>query len=60
MEEKTGHFLALLPVSEDLKAQGYKFYILDSARGHDGPYRSVEEANRVVRGYLRFNAIIKP
>lgn len=55
-----GHFLALIPVSEELKAQGYKFYILDSARGHDGAYKSVEEANRVVDGYLRFNAIIKP
>lgn len=55
-----GHFLALIPVSEELKAQGYKFYIMDSARGHDGPYKSVADANKVVRGYLRFNAIIKP
>lgn len=55
-----GHILAIIPVSEELKAQGYKFYILDSARGHDGPYKSVADANKVVRGYLRFNAIIKP
>lgn len=54
-----GHILAIVPVSEELKAQGYKFYILDSARGHDGPYKSVAEANEVVRGSLSFKAIIK-
>jgi len=33
---------------------------MDSARGHDGPYKSVEEANKVVKGSLTFTAIIKP
>lgn len=55
-----GHVLALIPVSDELKAQGYKFYIMDSARGHDGPYKSVEDANKVVKGSLTFTAIIKP
>ena len=55
-----GHILAIVPVSDEYKAQGYKFYILDSARGHSGPYRSVADANRVVKGSLSFIAIIKP
>ena len=54
-----GHILAIMPVSDELKAQGYKFYIMDSARGHDGPYKSVAEANAVVEGNLSFKAIIK-
>lgn len=57
---ETGHILAIVPVSEELKAQGYKFYILDSARGHDGKYKSVAEADAVVKGNLRFIAIIMP
>ena len=57
---ETGHILALLPVSEEQKAQGYKFAILDSARGHSGLYKSVEEANAVVDGNLGFIAIIIP
>lgn len=52
--------MAIVPVSAELKAQGYKFYILDSARGHDGPYKSIEDANKVVSGNLNFIAIIKP
>ena len=36
------------------KRQGYKFAILDSARGHSGLYKSVEEANAVVDGNLGF------
>lgn len=57
---ETGHILAIVPVSEELKAQGYKFYILDSARNHDGKYKSVAEADAVVKGNLRFIAIIMP
>ena len=57
---ETGHILALLPVSEAQKAQGYDFAILDSARGHSGLYKSVEEANAVVDGNLGFIAIIIP
>ena len=43
-----------------LNGKGYKFYIMDSGRGHDGPYKSVADANRVVEGSLNFLAIIKP
>lgn len=57
---ETGHILALVPVSEEQKAQGYKFAIIDSARSHDGLYKSVEEANAVVDGNLGFIAIIIP
>lgn len=57
---ETGHILAIIPAPDEYKKQGYKFYIMDSARGHDGPYRSVAEANQVVKGSLSFLAIIKP
>ncbi len=57
---ENGHFLAVVPVSDELKAQGYKFYILDSYRGHDGAYKSVADANKVVDGQLTFRAIIRP
>ena len=49
-----------MPVTDAEKAQGSKFRIMDSARGHDGLYKSVADANKVVRGNLRFLAIIKP
>lgn len=35
-----GHILAVLPVPDDYKAQGYQFYVLDSFRGHNGPFKS--------------------
>lgn len=57
---ETGHILAIIPAPEELKQQGYKFYIMDSARGHDGPYRSISEANAKVSGGLVFTHIIKP
>ena len=55
-----GHILAIVPVTAEERAQGYKFRIMDSARGHDGLYKSVADANKRVVGYLRFTAIIKP
>lgn len=55
-----GHILAIIPVTAEEKAQGYKFHILDSARGHSGPYKSVADANKVVKGSLTFTAIIRP
>ena len=55
-----GHILAIVPVTAEERAQGYKFRIMDSARGHDGLYKSVADANKRVIGYLRFTAIIKP
>ena len=57
---ETGHILAIIPAPDEYKNQGYKFYIMDSGRGHDGPYKSVADANRVVEGSLNFLAIIKP
>ena len=38
-----GHILAIVPVPEEYQGQGYKFYIIDSARGLTGPYRNAEE-----------------
>ena len=56
-----GHFLALVPVPDEYKKQGYKFYVLDSARGHDGPYKSAADfTNRTGADFLRFNVVIKP
>ncbi len=56
-----GHFLALVPVTDSERAQGYKFRIMDSAKGRDGVYRSVQDAiNRTGVPHLNFNAIIYP
>lgn len=57
---ETGHILAIIPVTEEEKKQGYKFRILDSARNHSGAYKSVADANKVVDGSLSFISIIKP
>lgn len=36
-----GHILAIIPLPDEyLKVGGYKFYILDSARGHSGAFTS--------------------
>lgn len=37
---ETGHVLAFIPVPNEYKSQGYKFYVLDSARGHNGAFKS--------------------
>lgn len=58
-----GHFLVILPLPEEYKNSNYKFYVLDSARGHSGAYRSPEEfVNKwgSKASYLRFSYIIKP
>lgn len=55
-----GHILAIIPAPDSYKSQGYKFYILDSARGHSGPYKSMADANEIVRGSLGFIYIIMP
>lgn len=39
----SGHILAIVPVPDQYKNQGYRFYVIDSARGLDGPYRSSSE-----------------
>ncbi len=59
-----GHVLAVVPVPDELKAQGYAFYIMDSGTGLDGPYKSIEDFNRASRAINRdvitFKAIIEP
>lgn len=60
LEVRSGHILAVIPVPAEYKKQGYKFYILDSARGHDGLFKSVSDASAVVDGDFRFLTIIKP
>ena len=46
-----GHFLAIIPVPDEFKLESnnYKFYILDSYRGHNGPFVSVEAAVRYLK-----------
>ena len=59
-----GHVLAIVPVPEEYKAQGYRFYVLDSGSGLDGPYKTLEAFNKVADqkrkngGPLSFKAII--
>ena len=56
-----GHYLVYLPVLEGYEDQGYLFYILDSAKGHDGHVSTLEEAyNRVGSDHINYNAIIYP
>ena len=44
-----GHFLAFIPAPDEDKTDGCVFYILDSYRGHNGPFKSIEQATRYVR-----------
>ena len=54
-----GHYLVYIPVPEGYEDQGYLFYILDSARGHDGLVSSLEEAYaRVGSNHINYNAIL--
>ena len=62
-----GHILALVPVTEEQRQQGYVFYVMDSASGLDGPYRNLEELRQMVnikrpgRGFgFSVKAIIEP
>ncbi len=62
-----GHVLALVPVTEEQRQQGYVFYVMDSASGLDGPYRNQEELRKMVdikrpgRGFgFSVKAIIEP
>ena len=59
ISREPGHVLAAIPVPDEYKSQGYKFYIMDSARGHDGPYKSVADAASVM-GSFEFLYIIEP
>ena len=60
MGHESGHLLAVVPAPDELKEQGYKFYIIDSARGHSGPYKSYEAATAVVDGTFNITYVIKP
>ena len=57
-----GHIIAIIPVPEKYQGQGYRFYIMDSARGLDGPYRSAEEVKAKPKSYGVFEIlyIIEP
>ena len=62
-----GHILALVPVTEEQRQQGYVFYVMDSASGLDGPYRNLEELRQMVnikrpgKGFgFAVKAIIEP
>ena len=56
-----GHYVAVIPVPDELQGQGYEFFVLDSARGHTGAYKSKSDF-REKTGYdsLDFLAIIAP
>lgn len=57
-----GHMLAIVPVPEEYKNQGYRFYIIDSARGLTGPYRSAAEVRSKPKSYGEFSIsyIVEP
>lgn len=57
-----GHILAIVPVPDEYKGQGYRFYIMDSARGLDGPYRNAEEVKKKSKsgGVFSIKYIIEP
>ena len=38
-----GHILAIIPLPDEYKAGGYTFFVLDSARGHSGAFKSLED-----------------
>ncbi len=40
---EVGHVLAMIPLPDEYKNSGYKFYVMDSARGHSGPYKSTAD-----------------
>lgn len=56
-----GHILAVLPLPDKYKDQGYMFYVLDSARGHNGPFKSVSHfISSTSAQFLNFHYIIEP
>lgn len=56
-----GHLLAIIPVPDEYKNMGYAFYVLDSYRGHDGPFKSVSDfINSTTATKLIFRYIIEP
>lgn len=58
---ETGHILAILPLPDQYLDQGYAFYVLDSFRGHNGPFRSrAEFINTTTATSLEFKYIIEP
>lgn len=56
-----GHILAVIPVPEQYREQGYRFYVLDSANGLSGAYRTVDEVRRKPYGSgFKFNWLLEP
>lgn len=54
-----GHYVSVIPVPDEFKGQGYEFFILDSARGHTGPYKSKEDfVQKTGQEFLNLLAII--
>lgn len=56
-----GHILAIIPLPDEYKGSDYEFFVLDSAFGHTGPYRSAEDfMSRNGVSSFDFLAIITP
>jgi len=54
-----GHFVAIIPVPDEFQGQGYEFFVLDSARGTTGAYKSISDfKSRSGQTELTFRAII--
>lgn len=53
MGGRNGHVLAITPVTDEEKAQGYNFYVLDSINKSTGAYKSIEDFKSKT-GYSKF------
>ena len=56
----TGHVLAVVPAPDDLKQQGYAFYVLDSIAETTGPYKSVSDYESTNGKPLYLNYAVLP
>ncbi len=56
-----GHFVAVIPVPNEFQGKGYEFFVIDSARGHTGPYSSASDfMAKTGQKSFSFVAIISP
>lgn len=56
-----GHILAIIPLPDEYKSGGYAFFVLDSARGHSGAFKSKEDfINTTTATMLVPHYIIEP
>ena len=55
-----GHIYAVIPVPNEYRSAGYQFYILDSALGFSGAYKSLSEFTAKTGRVLSFKYIIEP